>query len=83
MEALRQQFQTFLATQNQQNQNPYDLGDEGPRGDDFWEVPRQRCRASIHYEDNRRQDTKRVWESGRHTKVPEFHGSLQPEEFID
>ena len=30
MEALTQQFQTFFATQNQQNQNPYDLGDEVP-----------------------------------------------------
>ena len=25
----------------------------------------------------------RVWESSMHTKVPEFQGSLQPEEFIE
>ena len=24
-----------------------------------------------------------MWESGMRTKVPEFHGSLQPKKFID
>ena len=59
VEALTQQFQAFLANQNQQNHNPYDLGDDAPRSDDFWEVPRQRCRTPIHFEDDRRQDDRR------------------------
>ena len=38
MEAFKQQFQAFFATQNQQNHNPYNLGDDALRGNDFQEV---------------------------------------------
>ena len=80
VEALTQQFQAFLATQNQQNQNhnPYDSDEDALGGDDFRELPRLRRRPPIHYEDERRQDDKRLWDLGMHTKVPEFHGSLPP-----
>ena len=69
-----------MATQNQQNQNhnPYDSDEDALEGDDFREVPRQRHRAPIHFEVERRQDDMRSWESGMRTKVPEFH-----EEFLD
>ena len=29
------------------------------------------------------EDDKRHWETGIIIKIPEFHGSLQPEEFLD
>ena len=40
--ALTQQFQEFLATQNQhkQNHNLYDSDEDALVSDDFWEVPR-------------------------------------------
>ena len=38
MEAFKHQFQAFLAKQNQQNHNPYDLGDDAFGGDDLQEV---------------------------------------------
>ena len=83
IEALTQQFQEFLANQNQQNHNPYDSGDDSAGSDDFWQVPQQRCRVPIHFEGDRRQDEMRLWEARMRTEVPEFHGSLQPEEFLD
>ena len=46
-------------------------------------MPRLRHRAPIRYEDERRQDDRRLWEAGFRTKVPEFHCSLQLKEFID
>ena len=46
-------------------------------------MPRSRRRPLILYEDERRQDDKRSWQSGMHIEVFEFHGSLQPEEFLD
>ena len=52
-------------------------------GDDFQEVPRLRRRAPIRYEDERRQDDRRSWEVRMRTEIPEFHGSLQPKEFLD
>ncbi|EEF33632.1 conserved hypothetical protein [Ricinus communis] len=48
-----------------------DLGDEY---DD--EVPRQRQRPNA-------VDNNRCRESGMRTEIPEFHGSLQAEEFLD
>ena len=83
MEALTQQHGAFLAIHNRQNQRPYDSGDEDPLGDDFEEIPQQRRRAHIRYEEERRQDDRRTWEFGMRTKVPKFQGSLQAEEFID
>ena len=55
VEALTQQFQDFLSNQNQQNHKPYDSGDDYTRSDNFWEVPRQRCKVPIRFEDDRRQ----------------------------
>ena len=46
-------------------------------------MPRPRRRPPVRFDEDRRQDDKRVWESVMCTKVPEFQGSLQPEKFID
>ena len=35
VEVLTQQFQAFLANQNQQNHNPHGSCDDSPRSDDF------------------------------------------------
>ena len=74
-----------MATQNQQNQNHnlYNSYEDALGGDDFREVPRPRRRPPIRYEDERRQDDRRSWESSMRTKVLEFHGSFQLEEFLD
>ena len=63
-----------MAIQNKQNQNQpqYDLGNEGLGGDDFHKVPRLRRRPPIRFEEDRRQDDKRVWELGMRTEVPQF-----------
>ena len=82
MEALTQQLGVFMAIHNQQNQRPYDLGDEDLQGDDFEEMPQQRRRDHIRYEEERRHDDSRKWESGMCTKVPEFQGSLQVEDLL-
>ena len=81
VKALTQQFQAFL--ENQKNQPQYDSGDEGLGGDDSREVPRPRCRPPVHFEENKRQDDKKVWELGMRIEVLEFQGGLQPKEFID
>ena len=83
MEALTEQLQALMAVENQQNQPQYNLGHEGLEGDDYQEVPRPRRRPHVRFEEEMRQDDWRIWESGMHTEVPEFQGSLQPEEFID
>ena len=83
MEALTQQLQAFIAVQNQHNQPQYNSSDEGLRGDDYREVPRPRLRPPVCFEEEMRQDDRRVWESSMRLEVPEFQGSLQPEEFID
>ena len=72
-----------MAVQNQQNQPWYDLSDEGLEGDDYRKDPRPRCRPIVHFEEEKRQDDRRMWESDMQTKVLEYQGSLQPEEFID
>ena len=71
-----------MTVQNQQNQPQYDSSDEGLEGDDYWEVPRPRRRPPIHFDAEMRQDDRTVWELGMCTEVPEFQGSLQPDEFI-
>ena len=60
MEALTQQLGVFMAIHNQQNQHPYDLGNEDPQGDDFEEIPQQRHKDHIRYEEERRNDDKRT-----------------------
>ena len=46
-------------------------------------MSRPRRKPPIRFEEKRRQDDRKAWESGMRTKVPEFQGSLQPTEFID
>ena len=60
MEALTQQLQALMAVQNQQNQPQYDSGNEGLGSDDNREVPRPRCRPSVHFEEEMRQDGRNV-----------------------
>ncbi|KAK9168325.1 hypothetical protein Syun_000465 [Stephania yunnanensis] len=53
------------------------IGDSSTEGEDeYVEAPRRRYRPRAVEEDRRR------WESGLKTDVPEFHGTLQPEEFL-
>ena len=49
--------------------------DEGSVDEEI-EVPRRRRRDGAN-EDSRR------WKTGMRIEIPEFHGSLQPEEFLD
>ena len=83
METLTQQLQALMAVQNHQNQPQYDSRNEGLGGDNYREVARLRCRLLVRYEEENRQDDRRMWESGMRTEVPEFQGSLQPDEFIN
>ena len=55
-----------------------DTGDDiGSVDEEYYdELPRRRGRPRVE-EDRRR------WETGMRTEIPEFHGTLQPEEFID
>ena len=46
-------------------------------------MPRPRHTPPVHFKEERRQDDRRMWESGMRTEVPEFQGSFQPMEFID
>ena len=41
-------------------------------------MPRLRLRPPVRFEED-----KRVWESGMHTEVLEFQGSLHPKEFVN
>ena len=53
------------------------MGYDSTKSDEEYEkVPQRRCRALV--EDDRSQ-----WETGVHIEVPEFHGGLQPEMFLD
>ena len=78
MEMLTQQFQAFMANQNHQNHNAHDAGDDFEESDDSQEALRRRRKAYVPPIEDRRR-----WEAGMHTEVPEFHSSLQPEEFLD
>ncbi|KAI9165828.1 hypothetical protein LWI28_021216 [Acer negundo] len=78
---LTEQLATMRANQNQnpfQNLNPETGGDsdEEEESDEENEIPQSRRRV-LEANDNRR------WESGMRTEVPEFQGSLQPEEFLE
>ncbi|KAK9126265.1 hypothetical protein Scep_015111 [Stephania cephalantha] len=59
------------------------VGDEPRRDsstegeDEYVEAPRRRYRPRAVEDDRRR------WESGLKTDIPEFHGTLQPEEFLE
>ncbi len=49
--------------------------------DYFEEAPQQRYVYQIHRNHNQRECQQ--WEAGMRIEIPEFHGSLQPEEFLD
>ncbi|KAJ8628161.1 hypothetical protein MRB53_021468 [Persea americana] len=78
VEMLMQQFQAFIANQNHQNHNAHDAGDDFEESDDSQGAPRRRRRVPDPPIKDRRR-----WEAGMHTEVPVFHGSLQPQEFLD
>ena len=84
VEQLTAQLATMRANQNQnqnpfQNLNPETGGDSDAEeeSDGEEEIPQRRRRREPEADDSRR------WESGMRTEVPEFQGSLQPEEFLD
>mgnify|MGYP006878810653 FL=1 len=63
------------------NPNPQDTHGSGGYANDETEVyddlpPRHK--PHMHVEKDRR-----FWEAGMRLEIPEFHGSLQPEEFLD
>ena len=81
MEQMTERMTALLTNQNRNNlppQNRNDFVENFDEGsvDEEIEVPRRRRREEPD-EDRRR------WETGMRTEIPEFHGSLQPEEFLD
>ena len=70
MEQLTDRMATILGNQNRRRPPAaVDIDEE--------EVPHRRPRAAVENEDRRR------WETGMHTEILEFHGSLQPKDFLD
>ena len=81
MEQMTERMTALLANQNRNNlppQNRHDFVENFDEGsvDEEIEVPHRRRRDGAD-EDRRR------WETGMRTEISEFHGSLQPEEFLD
>ena len=80
VDQLTNRLATMFGNQNrvQENNRPEAFVEDEDVGDDYDdEVPRQRQRPNNAVDNNRR------WESGMRTEIPEFHGSLQAEEFLD
>ena len=77
MEQMTERMTALLANQNRSNPPPQNRNnfaenfDEGSIDEEI-EVPRRRRRDGA-------DDDRRRWETG----ILEFHGSLQPEEFLD
>ena len=74
---LTDRLTTILGNQNQNHHRPpvdVDIDEEDEYEE---ELPRRRPRNAVEGEDRRR------WETGMRTEIPEFHGSLQPEDFLD
>ncbi|PKI79014.1 hypothetical protein CRG98_000587 [Punica granatum] len=79
-----------MENQNRRNPNPnYDPNreetkEESKRENYFADIPQRQQRGAIEH-DRRRpiEEDRRHWESGMRTNIPEFHGNLKPEEFID
>ena len=46
-------------------------------------MPRSRRRPPVRFEEDRREDDRRMWELDICNEVPEFQRTLQPEEFIN
>ena len=81
MEQMMERMIALLVNQNRNNpppQNHNDFSENFNEGssDGEIEVPRRRRR-------DRADEDRRRWETGMRTEIPEFHGSLQPEEFLD
>ena len=61
----------------QGNDHPEQFGDDEDMGEEYEEeVPHRRHRPIA-------DDNNRHWEIGMQTEIPEFHGRLQAEEFLD
>ncbi|KAI9184867.1 hypothetical protein LWI28_001955 [Acer negundo] len=85
LERQVEQLTTQLAA-SRANQNPFqalhpETSSDEVEGDP---QPRHRQRAPVTDDrvDDRTEDVRR-WESGMRTEVPEFRGSMQPEEFLE
>ncbi|PKI58870.1 hypothetical protein CRG98_020769 [Punica granatum] len=84
MEHLTQRMAALMGNQNQENPNlnPNPNPDQEESGEKsegenyFADIPRRQQRGLI-------EDDGRRWESGMRTEIPEYHGSLKPEEFLD
>ncbi|PKI45517.1 hypothetical protein CRG98_034035 [Punica granatum] len=84
MEQLTQRMAALMGIQNRENPNPNPNPnpDQEESGEDlegencFAKIPRRQQRGLI-------DDDRRCWESGMWTEILEFHGSLNPEEFLD
>ncbi|EEF36882.1 conserved hypothetical protein [Ricinus communis] len=73
-EIIDERMDLNRAQENNRPEQPIEDEDLGDEYDD--EVPHQRQRPNA-------VDNNRHWESGMRTEIPEFHGSLQAEEFLD
>ncbi|PKI74753.1 hypothetical protein CRG98_004862 [Punica granatum] len=92
MEQLTQRMAALMGNQIRENPNPNpnpnldqeESGDESEGENYFANIPRRQQRGPI-VDDRRRpiEDDRRRWESGMLTEIPEFHGSLKPEESLD
>ncbi|KAI9175076.1 hypothetical protein LWI28_027000 [Acer negundo] len=85
LERQVEQLTAQLAT-SRANQNPFQALHPETSSDEVEgePQPRRRQRAPVTDDrvDDRTEDVRR-WESGMRTEVPEFHGSMQPEEFLE
>ena len=59
--------------------NPFakEIDDKDDYGDGYYDVPRS------HHRQYGEDDDRRRWEVGMRTEIPEFHGTLQLEEFLN
>ena len=81
VEQLTEQLATMRANQNPfQNLNPETGGDSD--GEEEIPLPQRQQRGPEIDEDKAGENIRR-WESGMRTEVPEFQGSMQPEEFLE
>ena len=74
---LTERLTTILGNQNQNHNRPPVEVDPDEEEEYVEEIPRRHPRDAAEGEDRRR------WETGMRTEILEFHGSLQPEEFLD
>ncbi|PKI47708.1 hypothetical protein CRG98_031841 [Punica granatum] len=80
----------LMENQNRRNPNPNsdpdreEIEQESEGENYFADIPRRRQRDAVEH-DRRRpfEEDRRRWESRMRTEIPEFHGSLKLEEFLD